>query len=196
MPCSSYTTNFLQCFSYTFTCDSWTDNLYAQPFNCLQFCASHCFLTSRWYIYIYICIVVFSIINAFSCIVPLCIISFLNVHRAKTMDDPTLHITPAWACTVRQLWHLLEAVLSNEWLASFIYNFYSLHMSLYCFVCCCQVTWPTLIKARLKFIFVPLLEYRRRYGCLVFGVGRLSYYPTSIINWQTWILFKNVVGNC
>ena len=30
--------------------------------------------------------------------------------------------------------------------------------------------------------FVPMLEYRRRYGCVVFGVGKLSHYPTSIIN--------------
>ena len=27
-----------------------------------------------------------------------------------------------------------------------------------------------------------LLEYKRRYGCVVIGVGKLSYYPSSIIN--------------
>ena len=32
------------------------------------------------------------------------------------------------------------------------------------------------------FIFTPLLEYMRRYGCVVFGIGILSCYPTSIIN--------------
>ena len=37
-------------------------------------------------------------------------------------------------------------------------------------------------EVRLMFSFVPLLEYRQRYGCVVLGVGKLSYYPTSIIN--------------
>ena len=32
------------------------------------------------------------------------------------------------------------------------------------------------------FNFVPVLEYKQRYSCVVFGVGKLSYYPTSIIN--------------
>ena len=41
---------------------------------------------------------------------------------------------------------------------------------------------PALLKVRLMFIFVPLLEYRRRYGCVVFGVGNLSYYQTGIIS--------------
>ena len=31
-------------------------------------------------------------------------------------------------------------------------------------------------------MFVPLIEYKRRDGFVVFGVGELSYYPTSIIN--------------
>ena len=46
----------------------------------------------------------------------------------------------------------------------------------------CYVYGPTLLKVRLKFSFVPLLEYRRIYGCVVFGVGKLTCYPTSIIN--------------
>ena len=45
-------------------------------------------------------------------------------------------------------------------------------------VCYCQVILPTLLKVS----FVPLLEYKGIYGCVVFGVGKLSYYPTSIIN--------------
>ena len=32
------------------------------------------------------------------------------------------------------------------------------------------------------FSFVPLLEYRQIYSCVVFGVEKLSYYPTSIMN--------------
>ena len=47
---------------------------------------------------------------------------------------------------------------------------------------CCHVICPTLLKVRIKFISLPLLEYMRKYGCVVFGVEKLSYYPTSIIN--------------
>ena len=39
-------------------------------------------------------------------------------------------------------------------------------------------------------MFVPLLEYRRRYDCVMFGVGKLSYYPTSIINGKREFYFK------
>ena len=60
-------------------------------------------------------------------------------------------------------------------------------------VCCCHVIWPTLLKVRLKFIFVPLLEYKRRYGCVVFGVGKLSYYPTSIINGKREFYLKTLL---
>ena len=34
-----------------------------------------------------------------------------------------------------------------------------------------------ILKVRPKIGFVPLLEYKRRYGCVVFGVEKLSYYP-------------------
>ena len=37
-------------------------------------------------------------------------------------------------------------------------------------------------EVRLKLIFIPLLEYKQRYGCVVSGVGKLSYYPPSIID--------------
>ena len=49
-------------------------------------------------------------------------------------------------------------------------------------VCCCHMIRPTLLKVRLKFIFAPLLEHKRTYSCVVLGVGKLSYYPASIIN--------------
>ena len=39
-----------------------------------------------------------------------------------------------------------------------------------------------IVKGSANASFFPLLEYRRRYGCVVFGFGKLSYYPTSIIN--------------
>ena len=45
-------------------------------------------------------------------------------------------------------------------------------------VCCCHMIRPTLLKVS----FVPLLEYKQRYGCVVFSVGKLSCYPTDIIN--------------
>ena len=40
----------------------------------------------------------------------------------------------------------------------------------------------TFLEVRLRFSFVPLYEYKGKYGCVVFGVGKLSHYPTSIIN--------------
>ena len=43
------------------------------------------------------------------------------------------------------------------------------------------------------FIFVPLLEYKRRYGCVVFGIVKLSYYSTSIINGQREFYFKTLL---
>ena len=62
--------------------------------------------------------------------------------------------------------------------------------------CCCHVIRPTLLKVRLKFIFVPLFDYKRRYCCIVFGVGKLSYYPTCIINGKHEFYNKNVAGYC
>ena len=56
-------------------------------------------------------------------------------------------------------------------------------------MCCCHVIRPTLSKARLK-LFFPFLEYKRRYGFDIFGVGKLSYYPTSIINGKCELYLK------
>ena len=39
-----------------------------------------------------------------------------------------------------------------------------------------------IVKGLAKAYFVPLLEYKQTYGCVVFGVGKPSYHPTSIIN--------------
>ena len=53
-----------------------------------------------------------------------------------------------------------------------------------------------IVKGLAKAYFFPLLEYRRRYSCVVFSVGKLSYYPTSIINGKCEFYFFKVVGCC
>ena len=73
-----------------------------------------------------------------------------------------------------------EVALKNK--HCYLYEQMFMLMILHMHMCYCHVICPTLLKVRIRFIFVPLLEYKRRYDCVVFSVEKLSCYPSSIIN--------------